>query len=256
VLQARIAEFAPQTRARQEEIQMKSRAPVWARGKAWLLVMTVAVVLALVSVLGFAVWSDPGLAAQTPSQGGQPPQPVSAEGTRATADAYLKSLGMQDEFVFLETYEATVYGTATPDGQEQRWVVDMGARYQTLLNGVPLVGPGSKVSMAVGPDGTVVEFCHFAQKASLAQEKVTIRSVEEALADLESGKGATPPDLNLEQTKNMSVETVDLCYYAPPAGSAEKYYKPVYVFHIRMSDGTLGEWLLSAFEGSTLDGAI
>jgi hypothetical protein len=187
---------------------------------------------------------------------GQPPQPVSAEETRDIADAYLKALGMQAGLTFLETYEATAYGTATLDGKEERWVVEMGARYQAFVDGVPLVGPGSKVSVGVGPDGSVAEFYHFAQKAGLAEQNVIIRPVEAALADLELGKGAVPPDINSERAKNITVESVELCYYAPPAPSADMYYKPVYVFHVRMSDGTLGDWLLAAFDGSTLQGAI
>jgi hypothetical protein len=186
----------------------------------------------------------------------KPPQPPSPEETEAIADAYLESLGMKEELVFVGTYEATAYGTATLDGKQERWVVEMGARYRALLDGVPLVGAGAKVTVGVDYHGDVVEFYHFVQKATLTKQVVTIRSIEAALADLRAGKGELPPDINPERAESVAIERIELCYYASPAVRGEKYYKPVYVFHVRLSDGTVGDWNVSAFEGSNADGAI
>jgi hypothetical protein len=187
---------------------------------------------------------------------GQPPQPPSPAETRSVADAYLASLGMQDDLVFLGVREGAAYGTHTLGGEEERWVVSMRADYQALVGGRPLVGAGSKVQVHVNPSGRVVAFCHLAQSATMAEEKVAIRPVEAALADLRSGKGEVPPNIDKELAKSITVEGIDMCYYAPPASLRVVYYKPAYVFHVRMSDGSLGDWLLSAFEGSTAEGAI
>jgi len=132
----------------------------------------------------------------------------------------------------------------------------MGARYRPLLDGVPLVGAGAKVSVGVDCQGDVVEFYHFAQKATMTARTVTVLPVEAALADLEAGKGELPPDINPERAEHVTVESIELCYYAPPAARGDMYYKPVYVFRVRMTDGTVGDWLISAFEGSTAEGAI
>lgn len=187
---------------------------------------------------------------------GQPPQPMSHEETGVIADRYLGFLGMLDDYTFLGTREGCAYGTATPSGEEEYWVVEMLADYQAFIGGVPLVGTGSKVQVGVAANGTVDEFCHFAQAATACKENVAIRPVTAALDDLEQGRGEVPPSINEKRGRSVTVESVDLWYYAPPPGPEVTYYKPVYVFHVRMADGTLGDWLLSAFEGSTAEGAL
>lgn len=179
-----------------------------------------------------------------------PPTAPPPDETRAIADAFLEHWGLAGEFVFVETFEAEAWGTATLDGKEEYWVTERGARYAAEVGGAPLVGPGSRVSVIVNTEGDVTSFCHYPEKVVESDQAVTIRRAEDALADLKAGLGETPPDVNLASAGGLTIEGIELCYYAAPPRSAEPYYKPVYIFHVRTSDGTLFDWLISAFEGN------
>jgi hypothetical protein len=182
--------------------------------------------------------------AQTPATAPPPDE------TRAIADAFLAQWGLAGEFVFVETCEAEAWGTATLGGEEERRVTQRGVLYTVNVGGAPLVGPGAYVSVNVGVEGDVVSFCHYVEKVVESEQAVTIRPLEDALADLRAGIGQPSADANLESAGSLTIESIELCYYAAHPRSAEPYYKPVYVFHVRGSDGSLFEWLISAFEGN------
>jgi hypothetical protein len=169
----------------------------------------------------------------------QPP-PLSSEEIRAITDAFLQKWGVDGDLTFIETFGPT--GRA--------------ARYQAYVGGACLVGAGAKVYVMLDSEGNVTSFLHYAEQAVESDYAVTIRPLEAALADLKAGRGEVPPDITDKLAKNITVEGIEICYYAPPVMPGRMYYKPVYVFHVRMSDGTLGDWTLSAFEGSTAEGAI
>jgi len=59
-----------------------------------------------------------------------------------------------------------------------------------------------------------------------------------------SGNAQASPDA----LSNITVEAIEIAYYGPPEAVSESHYKPIYVFHLILADGTAGEWLISAFD--------
>ncbi len=116
-----------------------------------------------------------------------------------------------------------------------------------VLAGREVWAPAS-ASVVVSADGRIVRFAHSGQGAVPA-ESVKLRPVAAALDDLRAGLGQCPAHATRESLSRVTVTSVDVAYYRPPAAVQEEYYKPVYVFHVSLADGTSGDWLLSAFDG-------
>lgn len=134
------------------------------------------------------------------------------------------------------------------DGQERSCVLSMAVRYGAELDGRPLLGKATAV-VSVAADGRIVGFTHWIQHAEPA-ETVRLRPTAAALDDMRLGLGQCPSDATSERLARVTIESVDIAYYGPPTPIDEQYYKPIYVFHIRMANGTTGDWLLSAFDAS------
>jgi hypothetical protein len=168
-----------------------------------------------------------------------------------TADQALASLGLLDELVF---YDASVCDTLTMSGlgQEDRSsAVSIGVWYEATVGGLPLVGPGGRVDVLIGPEGKVIEIRHYAQRAVESAEHVQLRSVAAAVDDLKEGLGMPPSEATAENTKEVVVEKVQLGYYAAPVPAAIADYKPVYLLAVRLADGSVGEWVVSAYAEGT-----
>jgi hypothetical protein len=166
---------------------------------------------------------------------------------RKIADQALASLGLLDDLSF---YDASVCDTLTMSGlgQEDRSsAVSIGVWYEATVGGLPLVGPGGRVDVLVGPEGKVIEIRHYAQRAVESGERVQLRSVSAAVDDLKEGLGLPPSDATAENTKEVVVEKVQLGYYAAPVPMTVADYRPVYLLAVRLADGSLGEWVVSAY---------
>jgi hypothetical protein len=105
--------------------------------------------------------------------------------------------------------------------------------------------------MIVGPEGEIIEICHFSQTATRSPDGVRLRSVEAAADDLRKGRGMPPSGLTEANCSKVTVERAQLGYYAAPVPMNVSEYLPVYLLRVRLADGSLGEWVVSAYsEGS------
>jgi hypothetical protein len=172
---------------------------------------------------------------------------VSPEEAIAVADEYLASLAYGAGLGPPEVFVRTSMGRAEGDAPMVSYVVTRGVSYGTEVNGLRLVGAG--VVVDVGPGGRVMSFSHTIERAEQDSFQVAVMPVEEALGDVRSGKGQFPAQATREGMSTLVVESIELAYYSPPEGVEETYYKPVYVFHVLMADGTRGIWLVSAYRG-------
>ncbi len=173
---------------------------------------------------------------------------LAPEEVRAIADTYLESVGYGEGLQFEHAGVRDSVGTATLGGESRTWVISMFATYDARLDGVRLVDVGATVDVA--PDGRVVAFSHTVQKAEPA-EHILLRPVEDAIEDMRAGHGQCPVQAKPEGLATVTVETIELAYYAGPPAVRDDYYRPVYVFHALMANGTRGEWILSAYDVST-----
>jgi hypothetical protein len=73
--------------------------------------------------------------------------------------------------------------------------------------------------------------------------------VEQAAEDVQAGQGIFPNEAQMDNVSQLTIEGVELAYYDPPEGLSETHYRPVYVFRVRMADGSEGDWIVSAYEG-------
>jgi hypothetical protein len=185
-------------------------------------------------------------------EGGQSISLPSEEEARRIADDSLVSLGLLDGLTF---YDVSVCDRITRSqlGQPDRSSpLSIGVWYEASISGFPLVGPGAKVDVVVGPGGKVLEIRHYAQKATKSEREVQLRSISDALEDLKSGMGQPPVEATVENAKQVTVEKAQLGYYAAPVPAGVLDYVPVYLLAVRLSDGSLGEWVVSAYSDGSL----
>jgi len=167
------------------------------------------------------------------------------EAAREIADAYLRALGYLDGLEFGGTFIRESFSTTDSDGTEYYCAPTIGVSYRAKLEGVRLLGVG--VTVDVGPEGQVVGLSHTIQDADRAGE-VRLRPLEDALTDLRAGEGQGPVQASPDALSSVTVDAIEIAYYAPPEAVSEAYYKPVYVFYLTMADGTTGEWIILAFD--------
>jgi hypothetical protein len=172
-------------------------------------------------------------------------KPVSPDSARKSADEILAASGYAEGVEFADTGVRTSVTGPFAGRPSSTYVLSSYVSYRATVGGVRLINAG--VNVDVDPEGQVVGFSHLVQKAELAGE-VKLRPVAEALADLRAGRGQCPPQAS--DLSSVAVESIDIAYYAAPVPLGDSYYKPIYVFHVRMGDGKPGEWLLSAFDAA------
>lgn len=185
---------------------------------------------------------------QAIDKGQEPPACPSEDQAIKLADALLQSLGLMDG---LELNDVIVQDQITSG--DKTYDLTRAVSYQARLGGLPFLGPGAKVSVAVGPGDELVRMEHWLV-ASTPGPMVQVRPVDVALKDIETGKGLPPARMTRELAKNITVTDVSLAYWAEPILLQEKYHKPVYVFSVVDAGGTAGQWIVSAVaDGATIE---
>jgi hypothetical protein len=172
-----------------------------------------------------------------------PAGPSEDEAVKA-ANAYLDKLGMRQG---LDQEGVAVQDSITSGSPSIKYDLTQVVSYRAKLDGLPLYGPGAKVSVTVGPGDEVLRVNHFVV-AAVAGPSATLRDPSLALTDIAAGKGVPPASMTPESVKTLAITGVSLAYWAEPTPMREKYYKPVYVFTVRGSTGDSGKWIVSAFE--------
>jgi hypothetical protein len=170
------------------------------------------------------------------------------EAARKTADEFLARIKSTDALAY-QSYDFSTYRRSGGGLPEVAVNVTVVVTYEPSIGGIPILGPGAKVRVTVGPGDTVVGFDHFLEEAQ-PEKQVAVRTIADALTDLKDGKGQSPTRFSPDSYKAVSVESVRLVYYAAPLPMADIYYRPVFAFGVRGADGQAGDWLVPAYEGT------
>ncbi len=137
------------------------------------------------------------------------------------ADAVLR--GVRTEYV------SYVDSSAGEVGQEPTLVV---VSFKREINGFPVVGPGGKITVFIGENGTVVDLVKIWRKLEYAGD-VRVISPEKAYELLQNGEVLRKPMGKL----NLEVVKIEPGYYAGGIGEKQEYYYPVWIFHCRDNFG-------------------
>jgi hypothetical protein len=174
-----------------------------------------------------------------------PPLP-SDDKASSMADDQLETLGLKEGLAHgtVSIQDAIVAGMGS---SEVTYNLSKSVTYQSTLDGLPLLGPGAKIYVTIGPRGEVVRMAHWVQP-SVKGQSITLRPVSAALDDIAAGRGLPPGRITPEAAREIAVASVSLAYWAEPLPMMEKYYKPVFVFGIVDKEGASGEWIVPAFD--------
>ena len=92
------------------------------------------------------------------------------------------------------------------------------------LNGLPIVGDGSKISVEIGGYGDILKLLKVWREYE-PYEEFSIIKPEEAIEKLK--KGGISSDIMVDA---VTINDIYLGYYAAPGSTKQTYLKPVYVF--------------------------
>lgn len=179
---------------------------------------------------------------------GEEVRAVSEEQAVAIAHEYLAALGFREGLGRPQAFVRTSvdrHGAGRPDMMGV--VITRGVRYPVEIGGLRLIGGG--VTIDVAPGGRVIGFSHTVQRAEPDEVEVPILPVEKAADDVRAGQGLLPNEASMDNVSALTIVDVELAYYDPPEGLSETHYRPIYVFRVRMADGSQGNWIVSAYEG-------
>jgi hypothetical protein len=176
-----------------------------------------------------------------------PPLP-SDEEAEHMADEQLEKVGLNEGLtgISVSIQDAIVTGVGS---NELTYNLSKSVAYQSTLDGFPLLGPGAKIYVTIGPRGEVVRMAHWVLPSVKGQD-ISLRHVSAALDDIAAGRGLPPGRITPETATEIAVTAVSLAYWAEPLPMHEEYYKPVYVFTVVDKEGTSGEWIVPAFDAA------
>lgn len=176
-----------------------------------------------------------------------PPLP-SDEKAASMADEQLEKVGLSEGLArsSVSIQDAIVTGVGS---SEVTYNLSKSVTYQSMLDGLPLIGPGAKTYVTIGPRGEVVRMVHWIMP-SVKGQSIFLRPVSAALDDIAAGRGLPPGRITPEAAAEISVTSVSLAYWAEPLPMQEKYYKPVFVFTVVDKEGAAGEWIVPAFNAA------
>lgn len=176
---------------------------------------------------------------------GVPACPTEAEAIKI-ADARFAALGYGGlERTGVEVQDSII--SSRMGAADVRYDLTRVVSYQTRLDALPLLGPGAKISVTIGPGGEVLRMKHWVVPTTKGPE-VKLRSVSLAAEDIAAGKGSPPVRMDSMSVKTVNVTGISLAYWAEPTPLKKAYYKPVYVFRVVGADGSTGDWMVEAFE--------
>jgi hypothetical protein len=125
-----------------------------------------------------------------------------------------------------------------PDAKLDKVVADKQNGYNTVLqvvasgryiNGIPIVGPGNKLSVYVGEKGEVVGFLKAWKDVEISKKAVNIKTAETAFDDMKKGNVifATPDVDNIDI---VNIKDVYIAYWVESETQEQDSALPVYVF--------------------------
>lgn len=153
-----------------------------------------------------------------------------------------------------EVKEVYIKGTLTihkQGEQDKTAVTAIGVRLKDSAQHDLIVGPGAKFEVAIGEDGSILVYEDFTQQLKPGKT-VTLRSLDQAIADMKADKGLMP-SFSSEDFVGLTVESVELGYYAASPGVSPTSYPPLFVFDVSNDKGQHRQWIVPAVDGMTLN---
>jgi len=105
--------------------------------------------------------------------------------------------------------------------------------YHRVFNGMPVAGPGDKIMIAIGNNGTVLSFLKSWRKLEYAGER-EILNANEAVERLQRGETIYKLGGPLH---TIEIDRIELGYYSDVPGRRQEFYEPVWVFHGKRIEG-------------------
>lgn len=178
-------------------------------------------------------------------ENGRIPQLPEAGEIAKLATDYLKSIGLGQGLVLARTHVKTSAHVEDPKTGSVRIIpTSVAAVFRPQIDGMTVEGPGAKVVVVFGEQGTLLSFFHWVPETR-PSNAVNIRPVADALDDIRAGKGLPPAQGELA---SVEVQDVDMRYFAEPLASGPSFWKPVYAFQVREkgTSGPLEIWFVDA----------
>ncbi|MHB1343242.1 MAG: hypothetical protein ACYCX3_02655 [Thermoleophilia bacterium] len=169
------------------------------------------------------------------------------EEARALADAFIGERQLE-ELRGTVAYEGTyIKDTVTLSTSKTKREIPttIAVSYGQLLNGISVMGPGSRLEVVLGQNGAVLSYHRWLPAYRLAGKAET-RALDSALGDIKAGRGVVPAFTNVDAFQEITVLGVALAYWAEPLPEGPQYCSPVFVFDVVGSGGSQGKWFVSA----------
>jgi hypothetical protein len=155
----------------------------------------------------------------------KPQKRPSREEAVRIAEEYIESHGgMPDDAVF----DDVIIGYLMKSGEDiEKRHVKQQVWYHRVFNGMPVVGPGDAIRIAIGDNGTIVGFLKSWRELEYAGEREIVNA-SEAVERLQAGKTvynlSAPPS-------TIEIDRMELGYYSAMPRVKQEYYEPVWIFH-------------------------
>jgi len=171
---------------------------------------------------------------------GNPPNLPSEDSAVESARKFLSDKGLMPvdaEFrkVVTDFAEIARKDQNTSEISIEKIDLDMQVMFSREIDGIPVVGAGSKLKTYIGDNGDVVgvykcwrEYEPYEQRAILTSAQALERLKEKGIHGVRAITG-----------EKVTVKEVYLAYYAQPAIDDQEYLQPVYVFEVDTGKGEI-----------------
>lgn len=123
------------------------------------------------------------------------------------------------------------------------------------VNGIPIVGPGNKLSVYVGEKGEVVGFLKVWRDVEVSKDTVNIKTAENAFEDMRK-RNALFVTTDANTINKVNIKNVYIAYWMEPATEGQDSALPVYVFEGDSVNDHSQVSPFTAYVQATVDGTV
>jgi len=151
----------------------------------------------------------------------------SEEEAMSIAEAYLQSHGGLPNDAILKDVQSQFVKKVTNGEVVESMPLMTEVTYGRIINGMPVVGPGDTILVAIGENGKILCFLKTWRTLEEAGQTEIIEA-EHACDKLKNGETIETP---LSSYRNpIKINKMYLAYYSKVTGEEQTFYKPVWVF--------------------------